>query len=75
MLILARKSGENILIGDNIVIKIIDISKGMVKLGLDAPKDTLILREELKKAVENANKEASKETTIDELEELSKKIL
>ena len=75
MLILARKSGENILIGDNIVIKIIDISKGMVKLGLDAPKDMLILREELKKAVENANKEASKEANINELEELSKKIL
>jgi carbon storage regulator len=63
MLVLSRKIGESISIGDNINIKVVSIEKGSVKLGIDAPKNVIILREELKQAVTSINKEA--ETTVD----------
>lgn len=65
MLILSRKIDESILLGDDIRIKIISIDKGIVKLGIDAPSHVSILREELKIAVENANKEAA-QTAVDD---------
>jgi len=58
MLVLARKEDESIIIGKDIKITIVSVEKGVVKLGIDAPSNILILREELKNAVENANKEA-----------------
>ena len=59
MLILTRKEDESIVIGNNITIKIVSIEKGVVKLGIDAPSDISILRSELLKAVEDANKDAA----------------
>lgn len=59
MLILARKEDESIVIGDNITIKIVSIEKGVVKLGIEAPSDISILRSELIRAVEDANKDAA----------------
>ena len=47
MLVLARKVDEKILIGDDIVIFPIRISGNTVRLGIEAPPDVLILREEL----------------------------
>ncbi len=47
MLVLTRRLGEAITIGDNIRIVIVDISGHQVKLGIDAPKDVEIYREEL----------------------------
>jgi len=47
MLVLSRKSGERILIGDNVVINIVRIGPNTVKIGIDAPKSVSIVREEL----------------------------
>ena len=47
MLVLSRKSGESIKIADNIDIKIIDVIGERVKVGINAPKDLLILRAEV----------------------------
>ena len=47
MLVLTRRLGEAITIGDDIKIVIVDISGNQVKLGIDAPKDVEIYREEL----------------------------
>lgn len=58
MLILSRKENESITINDNITIKIISIDKGSVKLGFQAPPEMLILREELKIAVQEENKKS-----------------
>ncbi len=55
MLILTRKNGEKIKIGDDVVLTVVDISKGVVKLGIDAPKDISILREEVFERVKDAN--------------------
>lgn len=59
MLMLGRKIGESIIIDDNIEVKIVEINKGGVKLGIEAPKNKQILRSELKSAVEKTNKEAT----------------
>lgn len=47
MLVLSRLAGERIMIGDDIIIEVRDIGRGKVRLGIDAPKDVLILRSEL----------------------------
>jgi len=73
MLILSRKLDEGITIGDDIVIKILEISKGNVKIGIDAPRSTQILRNELKEAITTANKQATSSVENDVLEGFSKK--
>ena len=74
MLVLARKTDESILIGDNIYVKVISIEKGVVKLGIDAPSDVTIIREELARDVADMNIEASKHAQTKDLENLSKLI-
>jgi len=74
MLILTRKIGEGIVLNENVTIRIVDISKGVVKIGIDAPKEMLILREELEQAVKQSNIEASKSVSSDSLLGLSKKL-
>ncbi len=74
MLVLARKTDESILIGDNIYVKVISIEKGVVKLGIDAPSDITIIREELARDVADMNIKASKHAQIKDLEDLSKLI-
>jgi len=74
MLILSRKEDESIIIGDNIKIKIVSIDKGSVKIGFDAPANMLILREELKEAVADINKQADKEVDNSELKALGGKL-
>jgi carbon storage regulator len=58
MLVITRKVGETILIGDNIEIHITDISPSRVKLGIRAPRELEISRKEIKQAGE-CNREAS----------------
>jgi len=47
MLVLARKTNQSIHIGDDIVIKVTQLSRGMVRLGIEAPNHVRILRGEL----------------------------
>jgi carbon storage regulator len=47
MLVLSRKTGERILIGDQIALTIVRIGPNTVRLGIDAPRDLNIVREEL----------------------------
>jgi carbon storage regulator len=65
--------GEGIVLNENVTIRIVDISKGVVKIGIDAPKEMLILREELELAVKQSNIEASKSVSSDSLLGLSRK--
>lgn len=60
MLIITRKKGESLMIGDDIEIVISKIDDGSVKIGIKAPKDVQILRKELYEEVEKENKEAAK---------------
>ena len=47
MLVLSRKPGERIMIGDNIVLTVVRIGPNNVRLGIDAPTELNIVREEL----------------------------
>jgi len=47
MLVLSRKPGEKILIGDKISITVVRIAPGIVRIGVEAPDELPILREEL----------------------------
>jgi carbon storage regulator len=63
MLVLSRKLGEKIVIGENICITVVDIDRGKIRLGIEAPRDVPIFRQELlpRKAGEG---EASPSATI-----------
>ena len=71
MLVLARKLDEAITIGDNIVVKVIAVEKGVVKLGIDAPTSIPIVRNDLLEDVKDANIAAAKETNTEDLTKLS----
>jgi carbon storage regulator len=47
MLVLSRKLGEKIHIGDNICITVVDIDRGKIRLGIEAPRDVPVYRQEL----------------------------
>ena len=48
MLVLSRKVGERILIGDHIAVTVVRVGPGVVRIGVEAPNDMPIVREELK---------------------------
>ena len=60
MLVLTRHLNEAIKIGGGITIKILAVESGNVKLGIDAPKDVQVLREEIFEKIKNENLNASK---------------
>ena len=72
MLVLARKLDESIVIGENITVKVISVEKGVVKLGIDAPSDISIVRNELIEDVKDSNIAAAKEASTQDLNVLSK---
>lgn len=49
MLVLSRKESERIRVGDSIVVTVVRLTKDRVRLGIEAPGDVLVLRDELEK--------------------------
>jgi carbon storage regulator len=74
VLILSRKPGESIILDDKVTITVMEVSKGVVKLGIDAPKEMMILRKELKDVVVDANKKAANQDENVDLSGLSAKL-
>ena len=74
MLILARKENEEILLGNDIKVVVVSISKSTVKLGIEAPRNTIILRSELANDIKNENIHATKKSSEADIHELAKKI-
>ena len=70
MLVLSRKLGEGIVIGDDIVLKIVEVKGGSIRIGIDAPKDKKIYRQELYERIIEENKQASS-WSIDDLDSIS----
>lgn len=60
MLILQRKEGESLLIGDDVEISVLSVEAGRVRLAIQAPRSVSILRSELKVAAQT-NREAADE--------------
>ncbi len=59
MLVLTRKLGESIAIDDHIKIRVVQIKGKQVRLGIEAPKETKIHREEVYLAIQDTNKESA----------------
>ncbi|MBQ0003867.1 MAG: carbon storage regulator CsrA [Treponema sp.] len=59
MLILSRKIDEKIKIGDDITLTIIEIRGDQVKIGVEAPKNVKVFRQEVFNAIQSENKAAS----------------
>ena len=62
MLVLSRKLGEKIVIGDNIVITVVKIDRNQIRIGIEAPHDVPVYREEI--APQRAGKGALEEVTV-----------
>lgn len=73
MLILTRKTNQSIQIGDDIEVKVLDISGDQVKLGIDAPKQVDIHRKEIYIEIQEENNKAAG-GSADLLEKLNKQI-
>jgi carbon storage regulator len=65
MLILTRRLGESIIIEDNIKITVVDINKQQIKLGIDAPKNITINREEIALKIKEENQLSSASVITD----------
>jgi carbon storage regulator len=65
MLILTRKLGESIIIDDNVQISVIEINKNNIKIGVNAPRDLPIYREEVYLKIKEENAQASSSGIID----------
>jgi carbon storage regulator len=65
MLVLTRKVGESIAIDDDIRIVVVQVKGKQVRLGIEAPKETKIHREEVYLAIKEQNKAASQTSTED----------
>ncbi|MCP3690844.1 MAG: carbon storage regulator CsrA [Planctomycetaceae bacterium] len=59
MLVLSRHRDESIMIGDNIVITIVDIRGDKVRLGIDAPQSIPVHRQEVYDAIQRENSQAT----------------
>ena len=65
MLVLTRKIGETIAIDDHIKITVVQIKGKQVRLGIEAPKETRVYREEIYKAIQDENVAATQSATTD----------
>ena len=64
MLILTRKSGESITIGDDVKITVIEVKGKQVRIGIDAPRNYIIHREEVYIRIQEENKRAAEKTQV-----------
>jgi carbon storage regulator len=60
MLVLSRHRDESIMIGDDVVVTIVDIRGDKVRLGIDAPQDIPVHRQEVYEAIQRENRNATK---------------
>jgi carbon storage regulator len=61
MLILTRRPGETLVIGDNISITVLSIQGGQVRIGTDAPKDITVHRQEVYDRIQGEKQENAEE--------------
>lgn len=64
MLILTRKTDQQIKIGDDITLTIIEIHDGQVRIGVEAPRNIKVFRQEVFNAIQEENKEAIVDSNI-----------
>ena len=73
MLVIRRRAGESLFIGDGVEIRILEVSPSQVKLGINAPKEITVLRGEVRQT-QQANLDAARQTSPESLKDLLKKL-
>jgi carbon storage regulator len=74
MLVLTRKINESIMVGDDVKITIVDVKGDQVKLGITAPRQVAVHREEVYREIQKENQLASSsKPNLDSLEKMLKK--
>ncbi len=69
MLVLTRKPGETVMLGEDIQVKIVSVDGDQVKIGIEAPRALKIYRREVYEAIQQENEAALNVTDIDILKE------
>jgi carbon storage regulator len=59
VLVLTRKAGESVMIGDDVVITVLEARGDVIRLGIQAPRDVRVHREEVYRELQAANREAA----------------
>ncbi|GAA3161849.1 hypothetical protein GCM10010466_61030 [Planomonospora alba] len=59
MLVLTRRSGESLMIGDDVVVTVLDVRGDVVRIGIRAPRSVPVHREEIFRELQAANREAA----------------
>ena len=70
MLILSRKIDQKIRIGDDIVITLIDVKGDQVRIGVEAPSNVKVYRQEVFEAIQSENKAAASQISMERLGKL-----
>jgi carbon storage regulator len=60
MLVLTRKSGESLIIGEEVVVTVVEVRGGQVKIGIEAPPEIYVYRKELLEKIKRQNLDAAK---------------
>jgi len=68
VLVLTRKNGQKLMIGDDIEIVIIESSNNSVKIGINAPKNVSVYREEIYNEIKNINKTSNDAANFDAID-------
>jgi carbon storage regulator len=59
MLVLTRRAGESVMIGDDVVITVLEARGDVIRLGIQAPRDVQVHREEVYRELQDANRAAA----------------
>jgi len=74
MLILSRRVGESITIGNDVVVKVVALSGNQIRLGITAPREVRVLREEIFNAMREENRTAAAPDSNRKLEDVGKRL-
>lgn len=65
MLVLSRRANQSIMIGSDIVVRVLDIRGDQVRIGVEAPRHVTVHREEVAAEIRQSNEEAARQGPID----------